>query len=151
MTAHAATVTVGQAARAIASAHAQGVTHGRLRPATIMVQPDGSVRVRGHGVDASLYGREPDLEPVAADIHGIGSLLYACLSARWPFPTEVGLQWAPGAQRGNPAPVRGLVAEVPQDLARIVDRCWRGQYSNAADLAADLRTQATRVLGLAAR
>ena len=144
MTAHAATVTVGQAARAIASAHAQGVTHGRLRPATIMVQPDGSVRVRGHGVDASLYGREPDLEPVAADIHGIGSLLYACLSARWPFPTDVGLQWAPGAQQGTPAPVRKLVAEVPPDLADIVDKCWRGQYQTAADVASDLRIQAAQ-------
>ena len=34
MTPHAAATTVAQAARAISSAHSQGVTHGRLRPAT---------------------------------------------------------------------------------------------------------------------
>jgi hypothetical protein len=142
MTAHASAVTVGQAARAIASAHAQGVTHGRLRPSTIMVQTDGSVRVRGHGVDASLYGREPDLEPVAADIHGIGSLLYACLTARWPFSADVGLHLAPGADSGHPQRVRELVAEVPEHLADIVEKCWRGEYSTASHVANDLRTEA---------
>ena len=61
MTPHGAASTVAQAARAISSAHAQGVTHGRLRPSALMLLPDGSVRVRGHGVDAGLYGRDPDL------------------------------------------------------------------------------------------
>ncbi|TXH32761.1 MAG: hypothetical protein E6Q91_00950 [Actinobacteria bacterium] len=141
MTPHGAASTVAQAARAISSAHAQGVTHGRLRPSALMLLPDGSVRVRGHGIDAGLYGRDPDLEPVAADIHGIGSLLYACLTARWPFDTEVGL---PVAAQENGQPVRPsrTVADIPEALCRIIDSCWQGGYATAAEVAADLRLQA---------
>jgi hypothetical protein len=141
MTAHGAASTVAQAARAISSAHAQGVTHGRLRPSALMLLPDGSVRVRGHGVDAGLYGRDPDLEPVAADIHGIGSLLYACLTARWPFDADVGLPVA-DQENGGPARPGRFVADIPESLCRIIDTCWRGGYSSAAEVASDLRAEA---------
>lgn len=144
MTGQAAASTVGQAARAIAVAHAQGVTHGRLRPATLMLLPDGSVRVRGHGVDASLYGREPDLEPEAADIHGLGSLLYCCLTARWPFPGDVGLPVAPQDGDRPQRPTR-FIAGVPNSLCRIIDKCWTGEYSDAAEVAADLRHEGTHL------
>lgn len=141
MSPHTAAVTVAQAARAVASAHAQGVTHGRLRPATVMLLPDGGVRVRGHGVDASLYGTEPDLEPVAADVFGLGSLLYCCLTGRWPFEGQVGLPVAPQTD-GRPARPGEFVADIPDSLSRTIDRCWRGEYNGAAEVAADLRTQA---------
>jgi hypothetical protein len=139
MTAHAAATTVSQAARAISSAHSQGVTHGRLRPATLMLTPDGSVRVRGHGVDACLYGVEPDLDPVAADIHGLGSLLYCCLTARWPFEADVGLRVAPQVD-GRPVPPGQLVADVPDALCEIIDKCWTGHYAHASEVASDLRS-----------
>lgn len=142
MTAHAAASTVAQAARAISSAHSQGVTHGRLRPAVLMLLPDGSVRVRGHGVDACLYGVEPDLDPVAADIHGLGSLLYCCLTARWPFDADVGLRVAPQVD-GRPAPPSQFVADVPEDLCRIIDKCWSGEYAHASEVVTDLRTAFT--------
>lgn len=141
MTPKAAAATVAQAARAVASAHAQGVTHGRLRPATVMLLPDGGVRVRGHGVDASLYGTDPDLEPMAADVFGLGSLLYCCLTGRWPFDQPVGLPVAPQID-GRPARPSEFVADIPESLSRTIDRCWRGEYASAADLATDLRTQA---------
>jgi putative peptidoglycan lipid II flippase len=141
MTPHGAASTVAQAARAISSAHAQGVTHGRLRPSALMLLPDGSVRVRGHGVDAGLYGRDPDLEPVAADIHGIGSLLYACLTARWPFDTDVGLPVAP-QENGRPIRPSRFVADIPEPLCRIIDTCWQGGYATAAEVAAELRLEA---------
>lgn len=141
MSAHSAATTVAQAARAIASAHAQGVTHGRLRPASLMLLPDGMVRVRGHGVDACLYGREPDLDPVAADVHGLGSLLYCCLTARWPFAADVGLLTAP-QEGGRPVRPSHFVAGVPGRLNKIIDTCWRGGYAGAADVADDLRSAA---------
>jgi len=146
MTPHAAATTVAQAARAISSAHSQGVTHGRLRPATLMMSPDGSVRLRGHGVDACLYGVEPDLEPVAADIHGLGSLLYCCLTARWPFDAEVGMPVAP-QQDGRPVRLSYLVADVPDDLGDVIDKCWQGGYDQASEVAADLRTAADKLAG----
>lgn len=141
MTAHGATVVMSQVAAAIASAHAQGVTHGHLRPANVLLLPDGAVRLRGHGVDAGLYGVTPDLDPVAADVHGLGSLLYACLTARWPFTVRTGLPVAE-QQDGRPVPITSCVADVPERLSRIVDDCWRGVYRTAADVADDLHAVA---------
>jgi hypothetical protein len=138
MTPHGAAVVMGQVAAAIASAHAQGVTHGHLRPANVLVLPDGAVRLRGHGVDAGLYGVSPDLDPVAADISGLGSLLYACLTARWPQDVRTGL---PVARFVNdaPVPVSQCVADVPDRLCRIVDGCWQGGYQTADGVAEDLQ------------
>lgn len=142
MTPQTAAATVAQAARAISLAHSQGVTHGRLRPAVLMMLPDGGVRVRGHGVDACLYGVEPDLDPVAADIHGLGSLLYCCVTARWPFDADVGLPVAPQVD-GRPAPPSQFIADVPEGLCRIIDKCWSGEYAHASDVATDLRAEIT--------
>lgn len=140
MTPHGAATMVSQAASAIAAAHAQGVYHGHLRPASLMLLPDGSLRLRGHGIDAGLYGRDPDLEPTAADIHGLGSLLYCCLTARWPFPRDTGLPVAPQAN-GKPIAPEQIVADVPSGLSRIIERCWRGDYRTADEMATDLREQ----------
>lgn len=146
MTPQAAAATVEQVARAIASAHAQGVTHGRLRPGCVTVAVNGAVRLRGHGVDASLYGISPeDLDPVAADIYGLGSLLYACLTARWPGTDEVGLPSAP-VIRGRSAMPSRLVADVPQSLEAIIRRCWADEYATAQDVADDLHTAAFHLL-----
>lgn len=138
MTPHGAAVVMAQVASAIASAHAQGVTHGHLRPANVLLLPDGAVRLRGHGVDAGLYGVQPDLEPVAADVHGLGSLLYACLTARWPFDVRTGLSVARQTATG-PVPVQQCVADVPDRLGRIVGACWRGEYQTASEVAHDLQ------------
>ena len=134
---HAAATTVAQAARAISSAHSRGVTR-TAAASNVDDVPDGSVRLRGHGVDACLYGVEPDLEPVAADIHGLGSLLYCCLTARWPFDAEVGMPVAP-QQDGRPVRLSYLVADVPDDLGDVIDKCWQGGYDQASEVAADLR------------
>ncbi len=144
MTARGAAALMSQVASAIAAAHAQGVTHGHLRPANVLLLPDGHMRLRGHGVDAGLYGVEPDLEPVAADIHGLGSLLYACLTARWPANVRTGLPVAPQIN-GHPAHPDNFVADIPGSLWRIIDRCWRGQFRSAADVSAALQTEADRL------
>lgn len=144
MTAMGATQLMIQVSSALAAAHAQGVTHGHLRPANVLLLPDGHMRLRGHGVDAGLYGTDPDLEPVAADIHGIGSLLYACLTGRWPYPVRTGLPTAP-QEKGQPARPDQFVADVPGPLCRIIDKCWRGQYVSAATVTEDLQEQADRL------
>jgi hypothetical protein len=104
------------------------------------------VRLRGHGVDACLYGVEPDLDPVAADIHGLGSLLYCCLTARWPFEADVGMPVAP-QEDARPVRLSDLVADVPDDLCRIIEKCWSGGYDHASDVAADLRSAADKLAG----
>ena len=102
---------------AIESAHAQGIAHGRLRPGNILVSPDGEVRITGLGIDAVLAGIEPsaDGDPVAADIHGIGSILYAGLTGRWPGVEADGVPAAPEVAGHTPPPSR-LIADVPETL-----------------------------------
>lgn len=140
MNPHGAAATTAQVARAIASSHAQGVNHGRLRPRCVTITPDGQVRVRGHGVDEALYGTEPEPDPAAADIHGIGSLLYACLTARWPGGPGTGLPPAPLIE-GRPVEVEFL-AQVPRSLKSIITACWDGHYADVGAVAADLRAAA---------
>lgn len=143
MTAHGAAMLMSQVASAIAAAHAQGVTHGHLRPANVLLLTDGHMRLRGHGVDAGLYGVEPDLEPVAADIHGVGSLLYACLTARWPAEVRTGLPVAPQIN-GRAAHPDDFVADVPGSMWRIIDKCWRGQFTTAAQVTEALNVEVSR-------
>lgn len=144
MSAHAAAVITAQIAAAIASAHDQGVTHGHLRPAAVLLLPDGSVRLRGHGVDAGLYGVEPEIEPATADIRGIGCLLYACLTARWPSTEPTGMPQA-AMTGGRPVPVRQCVADVPDRLATVIDDCWTDRYTSATAVARDLQEVADRL------
>lgn len=143
MTAHGAATLMTQVSSAIAAAHRQGVTHGHLRPANVLLLTDGTLRLRGHGVDAGLYGVDPPGDPIQADIHGLGSLLYACLTARWPFPVRTGLPVAP-QDKGRPAHPDQFVAEVPRELCRIIDRCWGGQYSSADEVTAAITAEAER-------
>jgi putative peptidoglycan lipid II flippase len=115
-----------EVAGAIESAHAAGIVHGRLRPSNVSIGPDGEVRVSGLGIDAVLAGVEPAAQgdPVAADLHGIGSVLYAGLTARWPGESVEGIPASPEVSGHTPPPSR-LIAEIPESLDDICARCVR--------------------------
>ncbi len=118
----AATLAV-EVARFLAAAEAVGVTHGRLRPNAVMVTDSGEVRVRGLGVDQALHGTELGLDPRLADIHGVGSVLYAGLTGRWPGPLDAEhLPGVPSVGGGRTPPPSRVVADVPSDLDEIAAR-----------------------------
>ena len=102
---------------AIEAAHARGIAHGRLRASNILIGHDGEVRITGLGIDAVLAGIDPVAgdDPVAADVNGIGSILYACLTARWPDGDTEGLPAAPQVAGHTPPPSH-VLAEVPESL-----------------------------------
>ena len=128
-----ATVVALEVAKALEAAHAVGVTHGRLRPDSVMITDNQEVRLRGLGIDAVLLGADPSVDPRRADIEGVGSLLYAGLTRRWPSadgePTD-GLPPAP-LSHGVPQPPSTVAPDVPASLDRIIARCRAARGSAA--------------------
>lgn len=118
-----ATTMALEVARALEAAEREGLTHGHLRPELVMVSDTGDVRVRGLGVEQVMHGVEPGDDPVVADIHAVGAILYAGLTGRWPGATAVdGIPGVPLLRGGRtPWPSR-VVADVPRDLDEIAAR-----------------------------
>jgi len=136
-----------EVAKFLAAADEEGVPHGRIRPNAVIITDTGEVRVRGLGVDSVLYGVDPGEDPVAADVHGAGAVLYACLTGRWPGPDDVdGLAPVPSVDRGRvPWPSR-VVVDVPRELDEVCARSLlttqqpkgRGLYATPAETVAGI-------------
>lgn len=111
---------IAEAAAALSSAHAAGVAHMCLSPGSVRWSQTGEVKVVGLGIDAALSGTCAD-EPVLADTHGLGKLLYAALTGHWPGPDYPSLPSAPVAA-GEPCSPRQVVAGIPLALSDITCR-----------------------------
>ena len=111
-----------EVARYLTAVHAAGQAHGHLHPDSVLIAPDGEVRVRGLGVDRALFGIYPETSPELSDVHAAGSVLYATLTNRWPEPETVdGLPGVPMVENHAPWPSR-VVADVPEPLNDICAR-----------------------------
>ena len=139
-----------QLADGLSGAHRQGIIHGDLKPANILIsdagQPllldfhlaqqrtvDGCSPVAGgtlpymapEQLQALLHGGTMDER---SDIYSLGAVFYHLLSGQTPFPLA-GRTWeeivaALGeAHLRRPAPLRGLVSTVDPDLGSIVEKC----------------------------
>ena len=108
-------------ADAIAAIHAAGANHGRITPSCIVISDDGEIRLRGHGVNAALWGVAPGNDPNAADVFGVGAVLMACLTNRWATGPIDGLRGTPiiGGVLASPSQ---LIADVPSELESITCR-----------------------------
>ncbi len=125
---HEAAVVAYEVGRALQAAHLQGVEHGRLRPSSVIITENGQVRVRGLGVDCALYGVDPGTDPVAADLHGVGALLFVGLTRHWPSISQehetidnLPIVGPAGGRLPTPAEV---ASGVPAPLSRLASRCF---------------------------
>lgn len=69
--------------------------HGRLTPQCIIVNPNGEVRLRGHLVQAALWGTVHGATLAQEDIAATGAVLEAGLTATWPAPVASQLEQTP--------------------------------------------------------
>ncbi len=110
-----------EVADAVAAIAATGTAHGRITPSCIVISDDGELRLRGHGIDAALWGVAPGSSAAAADVFCVGAVLMACLTSRWATGPVDGMRGAPlvGGVTATPSQ---LIADVPSELESIVCR-----------------------------
>jgi len=108
---------VGECAQALDRAGTRGLHHLRLSPASILVLPDGSVKLIGTAIEAAAAGVEQDNAQAASrtDAIGLVSLIYAGLTGRWPGVSDGPLGPAPRIT-GRAVPPGELAGGVPGDL-----------------------------------
>ncbi|MEY3733450.1 MAG: murein biosynthesis integral rane protein MurJ, partial [Actinomycetota bacterium] len=120
-----------QVAIALKHSHELGVHHRRLRPGSLLISETADfddpftllgdtnvVRIRGLAIDAALW---PEDGPSADDMVGIGSLLYAMLTGRWPLGLVDGMSPAPRVG-DRLLPPSQVVADVPPAMDEICMR-----------------------------
>ncbi len=149
-----------QVADALAVAHAAGVVHRDVKPANLLVTPDGQVKITDFGiaraVDSVAYtqtgqivGTPHYLSPEqargesatsASDVYALGVVLFECLAGRRPFVADTPIATALAHIRED---VPALPDSVPADLAAVVQRALvkdpAERYADGSALAAALR------------
>jgi putative peptidoglycan lipid II flippase len=127
---------VREVADALSGVHSLGLHHQRISPDTVILTPDGHVKIVGLVIEAALRPAVGDPVPdrQAPDRHGpvqrgpeqtdvadLGRLLYACLVSRWPGGPAFSLPAAPTAGRHWLSP-RQVRAGVSPSLDSVCDQ-----------------------------
>lgn len=111
---------ITDAAEALAAAHEAGLSHLRLQADTVLITSRGQVKILGLCLEAALHSTTAG-DPARSDARGLGRVLYAALTARWPEGEAFGLAAAP-FEHGAICTPRQVRAGVPDALDAIVDR-----------------------------
>lgn len=151
---------MAQAADALQAAHDKGIVHRDVKPANLLVRPNGTLVLTDFGIArsaaasqltavGSVLGTASYISPEQAsgkgaspvsDVYALGVVAYQCLAGRRPFeggsPIEIALQHVDG----TPPP---LPQDIPKPVRDVVDRCLLkaadARWPTAASLAAAAR------------
>jgi len=152
-------------ARAVHHAHEQGFLHCDLKPANILLDAQGAPHVTDFGLakrfqdDSALtvtgaimgtlsymapeqaLGRRRELTP-AADVYGLGAILYELLAARPPFRAATEMETVAQVLYNEPTPPSQVRPGIATDLEKICLKCLekspKDRYPSAAVLAENL-------------
>ncbi len=151
-------------ARAVHFAHQRGVIHRDLKPANVLLDDGGEpkiadfglakyfVRDNGQSTSGCIVGTPSYMAPEqaagkrdvspAADVYGLGAILYELLTGRPPFAGESPLDALQQVLQNEPVPPGRLRPKIPPDLETICTKCLRKEprerYASAAAVADDL-------------
>ncbi len=159
---------VATVARAVHHAHQRGILHRDLKPSNVLVDPSGTPQVADFGLakrltgggrtvgdltgSGALVGTPRYMAPeqaagrkdltVAADVYGLGVVLYERLTGRTPFQGESVLEVLRQVREAEPPRPSALVPGLGRDLETVCLRCLEKdpakRYGSAEELAEEL-------------
>jgi serine/threonine-protein kinase len=159
-----------QGCDALAEAHSYGIVHRDIKPANLFLgkRPDGTaiVKVLDFGISktqgaavenltktmaamgSALYMSPEQMRQTKSvdhrtDIYALGITLYELLAGKQPYYAETLPQLCAEILTGVPAPLRETRPDVPEDLARIIEKAY------ARDQQARFQTVSEFVVALA--
>ena len=130
---------VAQAADALHAAHDKGIVHRDVKPANLLVRPDGTLVLTDFGIArselsgqltavGSVLGTAAYISPEQAsgkpasprsDLYALGVVAYQCLSGRRPFEGDNPLSLAMRHLNDTPPP---LPQDIPVAVRQVVER-----------------------------
>ncbi len=150
---------------AVAHAHAAGILHRDLKPSNILLNGLGEPKLSDFGISTALAGATgehtrtgeiagspsylaPELlsstapASAAADVYGLGAVLYECVTGRPPFTGESPAAVLAQIATVEPVAPHALNPAVPRDLDTIILKCLEkspgARYATAAALRDEL-------------
>lgn len=150
-------------AEALAYAHSQGVVHGDIKPANILITDDGHAKVADFGVarlsqgvikpGGKIFGSPGYMAPeqlsgaaadARSDLFSLGVVLYSMLTGFRPFQGNSARTVSFKVMNVEPVPVSSFQAELQPELDRIVALAIAkdpdDRYQSGAEMALDIRS-----------